>query len=104
MRWDNESTTWMFFLNGINCILGWTAVLVSLDFFAQSFPAYNVCSYIALPLFSGYLLVAFLYHWISTRFRLRFCLFRCCCRRLCWASCCSFRLPFCWGWVEFCLS
>ena len=69
MRWDNESTTWMFFLNGINCILGWTAVLVSLDFFAQSFPAYNVCSYIALPLFSGYLLVAFLYHWISTRFR-----------------------------------
>lgn len=55
-------------MNGINCILGWNAVLASIDFFASSFQDYDIYSLIAIPLFIGYLVIAFSYHWISIRF------------------------------------
>jgi hypothetical protein len=43
-------------------LLGWNAVLAALDFFANSFKDYNVYSFMPVPVFAGYLCVAFAFH------------------------------------------
>lgn len=66
---ESKSTVFYFFCNGITSLLGWNAVLSSLDYFANAYPNYNVYSNFPLPLFAGYLLVAVSYHILSLKFK-----------------------------------
>lgn len=59
----------IFFINGVNALIGWNAVLAALDYFADSFADYNVYSFLPVPLFAGYMLVGSLYHSISNKFQ-----------------------------------
>ena len=59
----------IFFINGINALLGWSAVLAAFDYFATSFKDYNVYSFLSVPLFVAYLLVGLSYHKISNRWK-----------------------------------
>jgi hypothetical protein len=59
----------IFFINGINALLGWNAVLASLDYFAGSFTDYNIYSFLPVPLFVGYITIGVIYHSVSNRFR-----------------------------------
>lgn len=69
MEKEKTSTVVIFFINGINALLGWNAVLAAFDFFAKSFKEYNVYSFLPVPLFAAYLLVGVSYHEISNRFK-----------------------------------
>lgn len=69
MEKEKKSTVVIFFINGINSLLGWSTVLASLDYFADSFKDYAVNSYLPVPLFVGYLIVGLLYHNVSNRFK-----------------------------------
>ena len=59
----------IFFINGINALLGWSSVLATFDFFANSFKNYNVYSFLSIPLFVAYLIVGLSYHKISNRWK-----------------------------------
>lgn len=69
MEKEKGSTVLIFFINGINSLLGWNTILASLDFFADSFKDYAVTSFLPVPLFVAYLIVGVLYHDISNRFK-----------------------------------
>jgi hypothetical protein len=58
----------IFTINGINSLLGWNAVLASLDYFAAAFSDFNIYSFLPVPLFAGYLTVGSTYHILSNRF------------------------------------
>ena len=66
---DKKSTVLIFFVNGINSLLGWNAVLAALDYFAQRFKDFNIYSFLSIPLFVGYLLVGLSYHMISNKMK-----------------------------------
>ena len=66
---DRTSTVVIFFINGINSLLGWNAVLAAFDYFASSFTQYNIYSFLPVPLFVGYLVVGTTYHFLSNRFQ-----------------------------------
>lgn len=63
------STVIVFFCNGVASLLGWNAILNSLDYLASAYPENNVYSLIPIPVFVGYLLVALSYHEISKRMK-----------------------------------
>jgi hypothetical protein len=69
MEKDRTSTIIIFFINGINSLLGWNAVLVSLDYFADSFVGYNIYSFLPVPCFIGYMIVGATFHVLSNSFR-----------------------------------
>jgi hypothetical protein len=69
MEKEKTSTVVIFFINGVNALLGWNAVLAAFDFFAKSFAEYNIYSFLPVPLFAGYLTVGFSYHYISNHFK-----------------------------------
>jgi solute carrier family 29 (equilibrative nucleoside transporter), member 1/2/3 len=69
MEVDTRSTIIIFFINGINCLIGWNAVLAAFDFFADSFPTYNVYSFLPVPLFAAFLITGALFHIISNKFK-----------------------------------
>jgi hypothetical protein len=69
MEVDKKSTVAIFFLNGINSLLGWSAVLAALDYFANCFKDYNVYSFLPVPLFFGYITIGLIYHQTSNRFK-----------------------------------
>lgn len=52
----------IFFVNGITILVGWNAVLTSLDYFATVYPSYNVYLYFPIPIFAAYGLTAVTYH------------------------------------------
>ena len=66
---DKKSTVLIFFVNGINSLLGWNAVLAALDYFAQRFKNFNIYSFLPIPLFAGYLVIGLSYHMISNKLR-----------------------------------
>ena len=63
------STVIVFFCNGVASLLGWNAILNSLEYFAAAYPEDNVYSLIPIPVFIGYMLVALSYHEISKRMK-----------------------------------
>lgn len=65
---DTKSTILIFFVNGTNSLIGWSAVLASLDYFADRFKDYNIYSFLPLPLFLGYICMGLLYHTSSHHF------------------------------------
>lgn len=69
MHKDTPKTIAIFTLNGVNSLLGWNAVLASLDYFQASFSDYNIYSFLPIPLFIGYLLVGSSYHLLSNKFK-----------------------------------
>lgn len=69
MEKDKGSTVLIFFINGVNSLLGWNTILASLDYFGDSFEDYAVNSFLPVPLFVAYLIVGVLYHDISNRFK-----------------------------------
>lgn len=66
---DTKKTINIFMINGINSLLGWNAVLASLDYFQKQFAGYNIYSFLPIPLFLGYLITGFSYHILSNRFK-----------------------------------
>jgi equilibrative nucleoside transporter 1/2/3 len=66
---DTKKTIIIFTINGINSLLGWNAVLASLDYFQKQFVDYNIYSFLPIPLFMGYLLTGFSYHILSNKFK-----------------------------------
>lgn len=58
----------IFLVNGISSILGWNAVLASLDYFQSAYPAYPVANYFPIPVFVAYLLVALVFHRLQLRY------------------------------------
>ena len=66
---DKNSTVLIFFVNGINSLLGWNAVLAALDYFAQRFKDFNIYSFLPIPLFVGYLIIGLSYHMISNKIK-----------------------------------
>lgn len=56
----------LFLLNGITSLLGWNAVLSSLDYFAYVYP-YNVYQYFPIPLFIGYAITGASYNMLSLK-------------------------------------
>ena len=56
----------LFLLNGITSLLGWNAVLTSLDYFAYVYP-YNVYQYFPIPLFIGYAVSGAAYNMLSLK-------------------------------------
>lgn len=69
MTTDSNKTIVIFTVNGINSLLGWNAVLASLDYFQKQFASYNIYSFLPIPLFLGYLITGFSYHILSNRFK-----------------------------------
>ena len=59
----------IFFVNGINSLLGWNAVLAALDYFNERYPDYGVYKYLSLPLFVGYLIIGLSYHEVSNKLK-----------------------------------
>jgi hypothetical protein len=59
----------IFTLNGINSLLGWNAVLAALDYFAFKFNAYNIYSFLPIPLFVGYIIIGLTFHELSNKFK-----------------------------------
>lgn len=58
----------IFFCNGITSLLGWNAVLGSLDYFNHVYVDYNVFLYFPVPVFIAYATTAVLFHTISLKF------------------------------------
>lgn len=58
----------LFFLNGITSLLGWNAVLSSLDYFNIIYKGYNVYLYFPIPVFVAYVLTGIIFNWISLKF------------------------------------
>lgn len=50
---EERLTVLIFFINGIECLLAWSAVLAAFDFFANNFKDYNVYSLMPVALFAG---------------------------------------------------
>ena len=69
MEKDKGSTILIFFINGINSLLGWNAVLAALDYFASSFKDFNVYSFMPVPVFIGYIITGSSFHVLSNQFR-----------------------------------
>lgn len=69
MEKDTGKTVLIFTVNGINSLLGWNAVLAALDYFAGAFPAYNIYSFLPIPVFIGYILVGGTYHILSNKYK-----------------------------------
>ena len=53
----------------MNSILGWNAVLSTLDYFKVKFADFNVYSFLPIPVFVGYIVIGMLFHSISSRFK-----------------------------------
>ena len=69
MSVDTRLTVIIFFINGINSLLGWSAVLAAFDYFAGSFADFNVYSFLPVPVFMAYLVTGVIFHIVSTKFR-----------------------------------
>lgn len=52
-------------LNGITALLGWNAVLGSLDYFADIYKGYNVYLYFPVPVFIAYAITGVAFNWIN---------------------------------------
>lgn len=53
----------------MNSVLGWNAVLSTLDYFKVKFTDFNVYSFLPIPVFVGYIVIGMLFHSISSRFK-----------------------------------
>jgi hypothetical protein len=69
MEADTSKTIIIFFINGINSLLGWNAVLAALDYFQASFPAFNIYTYLPIPVFVGYIVIGSTFHLLSNKFK-----------------------------------
>lgn len=69
MEQDTTKTIIIFFINGINSLLGWNAVLAALDYFHDAFPAYNIYSFLPIPVFIGYIVVGSTFHILSNKLK-----------------------------------
>ncbi len=58
----------MFLVNGIASLLGYNALLTSLDYFNWVYKGYDVYSLFLPPVFAGYVLIVLSYRWLSNKF------------------------------------
>lgn len=61
-------TQYLFLINGIASLLGYNALLTSMDFFNSVYKGYDVFSLFLPPVFLGYVLTVLSYRWISYKF------------------------------------
>lgn len=61
-------TQYLFLINGIASLLGYNALLTSLDYFNWVYKGYDVYSLFLPPVFVGYVLVVLSYRWLSYKF------------------------------------
>lgn len=61
-------TQFLFLINGIASLLGYNALLTSLDYFNYVYDGYDVYSLTLPPVFVGYVAVVISYRWISNKF------------------------------------
>ena len=66
---EKTSTVVIFFINGVNSLLGWNGVLAALDYFANNFKDYNVYSFLPIPVFIAYITIGVSFHYISNHFK-----------------------------------
>lgn len=52
----------IFFMNGITILVGWNAVLTSLDYFSTVYTTHNVYLFFPIPIFAAYGFTAITYH------------------------------------------
>jgi len=69
MNTDTNQTIAIFLINGISSILGWNAMLATFDYFQSAFRDFHVYSFLPVPVYAGYLLVGFIYHMLSNKFK-----------------------------------
>lgn len=55
----------LFLLNGITSLLGWNAVLSSMDYYGYVYDPHNIPLWFPVPLFVAYLTVGVLFNWLS---------------------------------------
>jgi hypothetical protein len=58
-------TSYLFLVNGIASLLGYNALLTSLDYFNEVYKGYDVYSYFLPPVFAGYVATVVSYNWLS---------------------------------------
>lgn len=61
-------TDYLFLINGIASLLGYNALLTSLDYFNSVYKGYDVYSLFLPPVFLGYVLIVLSYRWLSYKF------------------------------------
>lgn len=61
-------TEYLFLINGISSLLGYNALLTSLDYFNYVYDGYDVYSLCLPPVFLGYVVIVVSFRWISYRF------------------------------------
>ena len=58
----------LFLINGIASLLGYNALLTSLDYFNYVYKGYDVYSLFLPPVFAGYVLIVLSFRWLSYKF------------------------------------
>ena len=61
-------TQYLFLINGISSLLGYNALLTSLDYFDFVYDGYDVHSLFLPPVFLGYVVVVLSLRWISKKY------------------------------------
>jgi fucose permease len=61
----------LFLVNGIASLLGYNALLTSLDYFNFVYKGYDVYSLFLPPVFGGYVAIVLSYRWLSYKFTYR---------------------------------
>ena len=61
-------THFLFLINGIASLLGYNALLTSLDYFNHVYKDYDVYSLFLPPVFAGYVVIVLSYRWLSEKF------------------------------------
>lgn len=61
----------LFLVNGIASLLGYNALLTSLDYFNYVYKGYDVYSLFLPPVFAGYVVIVLSYRWLSYKFTYR---------------------------------
>lgn len=58
----------LFLINGVAALLGYNALLTSLDYFSFVYKGYDVYSLFLPPVFLGYVIIVLSYKWLSYKF------------------------------------
>jgi len=61
-------TQYLFLINGIASLLGYNALLTSLDYFNYVYKGYDVYSFFLPPVFAGYVIIVLSYRYLSYKY------------------------------------
>lgn len=61
-------TKYLFLINGIASLLGYNALLTSLDYFSLVYDGYDVYSLFLPPVFLGYVVLVLSFRWLSNKY------------------------------------